>query len=100
MSKDVGALIEMGLITRIRALEWHIDYNFMPAHPQDVKDSMMSGFKKYWAGKIDEEELAKACCLKNVGGLYQYFNEFMEMNDEPVDDIIEDDIKDEFDKCK
>ena len=79
MSKDVGTLIEMGIVNRIQALEWHIQYNFFPPHPQYVKDSMIEGFKQYWAGEIDEEQLQKKCYLKDMDGLYRYFDEFMGM---------------------
>ena len=82
MSKDVGTLIEMGIVNRIQALEWHIGCNFFPPHPQYVKESMINGFKKYWAGEINEEKLQEACYLRDLDGLYRYFGEFMEMEDE------------------
>jgi len=48
-------------LTREGALEAHISMNFFPPHPGYVKKSIVEGFKKYWAGEIGLEELAKAC---------------------------------------
>lgn len=82
MSKDVGTLIEMGILNRVQALEWHISSNFFPPHPKYVKDSMVDGFKKYWAGEINEEQLKDKCYLRDLSGLYRYFGEFMDMKEE------------------
>ncbi len=82
MSKDYKDVIEMGICTKESALAAHIGCNFYPPHPPYVKVSMLKGFKQYWKGEIDIEELADKCYLRSVDGLYQYFGEFLEMEDE------------------
>lgn len=82
MSKDTGTLIEVGILNKIQALQWHISSNFYPPHPRYVQDSMIEGFKQYWAGEIDLRQLQKKCYLRDLDGLYRYFGEFMEMENE------------------
>ena len=71
-----------GLISREQALEVHIRSNFYPPHPEFVVESMLDGFRKYWAGKINIEELMKKCYLRDLEGLYRYFSSFLENSED------------------
>ena len=71
-----------GLWSREQALRGHIVGNFYPPHPAYVQSSMMEGFKKYWEGKINLDQLQKACYLRNKEGLYKYFGSFLNEEDQ------------------
>lgn len=73
---------EEGLISREQALEVHIRSNFYPPHPEFVVKSMLEGFRKYWAGKINVEALMKKCYLRDLEGLYRYFSSFLNEENE------------------
>jgi hypothetical protein len=66
-----------GLWTKEQALEAHIRCNFYPPHPDYVVKSMKEGFQKYWNHEIDLKQLQKACYLRDQGGLYKYFESFL-----------------------
>ena len=65
-------------VRRLVGLEQHIKYNFYPRHPLYVEESMIDGFKKYWAGEIDEMELAEYCYIRDVDALFHYFSPWLE----------------------
>lgn len=66
-------------LSREQALKTHLDINFYPKLPANVKESIIKAFSEYWDGKIeDDSELAERCCLRDVAGLYRYFSTFME----------------------
>lgn len=80
MSKDFNTLVDMGICSRESALRAYCSSQsvFFPPHPGYVVDSMVKGFKKYWAGEYNLEQLAEACYLRNVEGLYRYFEQWLD----------------------
>ena len=46
-----------------------------------ARPGKLGGFKKYWNGEIDLEELQKACYLRDMDGLYRYFGGFLNEED-------------------
>ena len=84
MSKDFDTLVDMGICNREEALRVYCSSQsvFYPPHPAYVVDSMVKGFKKYWKGKSNLKELAKACYLKEVDNLFHYFYQWL--NDEDI----------------
>ena len=84
MSKDYSTLVEMGISTKEEALRCYCSSGdvFYPRHPDYVVDSMVKGFKKYWKGESSLKELAEACYLRDIDGLFHYFYQWL--NDEDV----------------
>lgn len=84
MSKDFDTLFKIGVCDREVALRGYCSSQsvFYPPHPAYVVDSMVKGFKKYWKGKSNLKELAKACYLKEVDNLFHYFYQWL--NDEDI----------------
>jgi len=72
---------EEGLFSKEQGLSMHIVGNFYPPHPDYVQKSMMKGFKKYWNRKIGLKELQEACHLRDLDGLYRYFESFLNEED-------------------
>ena len=68
--------------SREQALEFHITGRFYPPFPEYVKASMREGFRLYWAGEIDLEELKDYCYLRDISGLYKYFDCFLNEEDQ------------------
>ena len=80
----MGKLTEMSLkeeLGRKIGLEVHINSNFYPPHPTYVKESMIEGFESYWDGEIGLEELTEKCYLRDISGLYRYFEFFLNEED-------------------
>jgi len=77
----MGYTTALGLknqLGREEGLRIHLKSNFFPPHPKFVIDSTMKGFSDYWNGKIDTEELTKKCYLRNIDGLYKYYDMFLD----------------------
>jgi hypothetical protein len=79
-SREVKELESMG-ITKEQNLRAYLGYKFYPPIPRYGIDSTMAGFKKYWAGKSTLEDLREACYLREISGLYQYFQGFLNKED-------------------
>ena len=67
---------------KVDGLRMHLQSNFYPPHPQYVVDSTIEGFERYWAGESSLELLAEDCYLKDVDGLYRYYDAFLEEYDD------------------
>ena len=72
-------LVDMGICDKAEALKSYVTSQsvFYPPHPEYVVKSTIKGFKKYWAGTATLEELAEACYLKDTGGLFRYYEQFL-----------------------
>ena len=83
MTKDFMTLVDMGICDREHALRSYCSSPsvFFPPHPSYVIESTVKGFKLYWAGKIDADKLKEYCYLKDINGLYKYYDQFMEVDD-------------------
>ena len=83
MTKDFSSLVDEGICSREQALRSYCSSGdvFFPQHPQYVVDSMVKGFKKYWKGESNLKELAEACYLRDVDGLYHYFYQWLNGED-------------------
>ena len=79
MTKDFDTLVDMGICSKETALRCYVSSPsvFFPPHPQYVVESTIEGFKKYWAGNLTLEKLAKKCYLRSVDGIYQYYGQFL-----------------------
>jgi len=75
-------------ITKAKGLEYHLQGNFYPPHPRYVVDDIINAFKKFWKDrregeyKITLEQLADECHLTSVDGLINYFESFINWEDE------------------
>lgn len=84
MTKDFMALVDMGISTKEEALRAYVTSQsvFFPPHPGYVVESTIKGFKLYWDGKIDLDKLCKYCYLKSTSGLYKYYGQFLDEDDQ------------------
>ena len=64
--------------SREMGLQAHLAMNFYPPlHPGHQQD-IISAFKAHWDGQLeDHTELTKRCWLRDVDGLYRYFDSFL-----------------------
>lgn len=82
----------MGMLTETDIIEYygredglsvHLRANFYPPLPENHKKVITEAFKEHWAGELeDHEELAQRCYLRDLQGLYRYFDSFLNERDD------------------
>ena len=79
-SNHTYEVLDLGY-TKEEALGFHLGTRFYPPLPEGHKESIVLGFKKYWAGEIGLDKLTEMCYLRNIDGLYKYFGPFIDTMD-------------------